>query len=118
MRYDIIAFTLISLISIASIAGNVFLFIKNRRMLKTIVELHISVNALQDMISVQATESNTDQGDGFIKFLSDSREWAFGYIDDVQQTLFVLKEKYDNKKALDEPLQKLFDMLPENNKEK
>lgn len=120
MKYDVIAFILISIIAIASVAYSVYLFGKNRRLLKSVIELHIERSALEDMISNQALnkEEHIDQNDGFIKFLSDSREWAFDYIDSVQQVIFVLKEKYDNKKALDEPLNKLFEMLPENNKEK
>ncbi len=120
MSYDIIAFVLISVIAIASIAYSIFLNKKNKKLLRTVVEAYIEKTALEDMISSQALNKpdNLDQGDGFIKFLSESREWAFNYIDNVQQVMFVLKEKYDNKKALDETLQKLFDMLPENNKEK
>lgn len=120
MMYDVIAFVLISIIAIASIVYAVYLFGKNRRLVQSVIELHIERSALEDMISDQAinNSSTTDQGDGFIKFLSESREWAFNYIDDVQNAILVLKEKYDNNKALDESLQKLFGMLPENNKEK
>jgi hypothetical protein len=120
MRYDIIAFLLISLFAIALGAYSVYMFRKSKKLLTTIVELHIQRAALEDLINNQALnkEENVEQSDGFIKFLSESREWEFDYIDNVQQLIFVLKEKYDNKKALDEELKKLFDMLPENNKEK
>jgi hypothetical protein len=120
MNYEVIAFTLISLISIVSIGYAFYLFGKNRRLVKNVIELHIERSALEDMISTQALgrEEPIDQNDGFVKFLSDSREWAFNYIDNVQNTILVLKEKYDNKKALDESLKELFDMLPKENKEK
>jgi hypothetical protein len=120
MSYDVIAFLLISLISIMSVGFSLYLFGKNRRLVKNIIEMHIERSALEDMIASKALnrEESIDQNDGFIKFLSDSREWAFNYIDNVQNTIFVLKEKYDNKKALDESLKELFDMLPKNNKEK
>jgi hypothetical protein len=119
MRYDIIAFILIGFIGLVSTGIASFLFFKNRRMVKAIIELHIQRGALEDLISLHATrQDSTEQGDGFIKFLSDSREWAFNYIDNVQSTILVLKEKYDNKKAIDESLKELFKMLPDNNKEK
>jgi hypothetical protein len=120
MNYEVIAFTLISLISIVSIGYAFYLSGKNKRLVKNVIELHIERSALEDMISAQALsrEEPIDQNDGFIKFLSDSREWAFNYIDTVQNTILVLKEKYDNKKAIDEPLKELFGMLPEKNKEK
>jgi hypothetical protein len=120
MRYDIIAFILIGFIALVSTGFASFLLFKNRRMVKTIIELHVQRGALEDLISLHATrqDSPSEQGDGFIKFLSDSREWAFNYIDNVQNTILVLKEKYDNKKAIDESLKELFKMLPDNNKEK
>lgn len=118
MRYDIVAFVLISLISIAAIGYSIYLFSRNRKLVKSVIDLHLDRSALEDMIKNQAVTDPIDQSEGFIKFLSDSREWAFNYIDNVQQVIFVLKEEYDKKKALDESLQKLFDMLPENNKEK
>lgn len=120
MNYEIIAFTLISLISVVSIGYAIYLYGKNKRLLKSVVELHIQRSALEDMITAQALnkEQPIDQNDGFVKFLSDSREWAFSYIDNVQNTILVLKQKYDNKKALDESLKELFEMLPKENKEK
>jgi hypothetical protein len=120
MRYDIIAFALITLIAIGSLAYSAYSFFRHKKLLKTVVELYIARSALEDMIANQALnkEEHIDQNDGFVKFLSDSREWAFDYIDKVQQIIFVLKEKYDSKKALDEQLKELFNMLPENNKEK
>jgi hypothetical protein len=118
MRYDIIAFVLISLISIASIGYAAYLFKKNRILVKSVIELHVDRTALEDLIKSQALADPIDQSEGFIKFLSDSREWAFDYIDNVQNTILVLKEKYDNNKAIEEQLRELFDMLPDNNKEK
>lgn len=120
MSYDIIAFALISLISIVAIGYAFYLSGKNKRLVKNVIELHIERSALEDMIAAQALnrEEPIDQNDGFIKFLSDSREWAFNYIDNVQNTILVLKEKYDNKKAIDESLKELFEMLPKENKEK
>ncbi len=89
MRYDIIAFVLISIIALGSIAYSAWLFIKNRKLLKTIVELHVDRMALENLISNQAlsNEQPVDQGDGFIKFLSESREWAFNYIEEVQKQI-------------------------------
>lgn len=120
MRYDVIAFILISLIAIGAISYSLFLFRKNTRLIKSVIDLHIERSALEDMINSQAlnNSSTADQGDGFIKFLSESREWAFNYIDDVQNEILVLKKKYESNKALDESLHKLFDMLPKENKEK
>ncbi len=89
MRYDIIAFVLITVIAIACLLQSLYLYNKKQKMLKTLVDLYTTNNALEDMIASQAL-GNTDpieQSDGFVKFLSDSREWAFNYIEDVQKQI-------------------------------
>ena len=45
---------------------------------------------LSDYIQVELAKNNAsalNDNDGFVKFLSDSRDWAFKYIEDVQETL-------------------------------
>lgn len=60
--------------------------------------------------------------DGFVRFLSESREWAFNYIDDVQLSIVSLKnamDKGDSQQVL-EAFNQLVSFLPdeERNKEK
>jgi hypothetical protein len=53
-------------------------------------KLFISHESLQDFISKNNVEFKNDSDihkENFIKFLSDSRDWAFAYIEDVQQAL-------------------------------
>ena len=54
------------------------------------VKLFISHESLQDFISKNNVEFKNDSDihkENFIKFLSDSRDWAFTYIEDVQKAL-------------------------------
>jgi HEAT repeat protein len=89
MRYDIIAFVLITVIAVVCLLQSLYLYNKKQKMLKTIIDLYTANSALEDMIATQAL-GNTEpieQSDGFVKFLSESREWAFNYIEDVQKQI-------------------------------
>lgn len=101
-------------------------YIRTRRMnvqlLSKMVQLEIDKNviennmrqALMDIESVKMQES-----DGFVKFVSESRDWAFKYIDDVQKSINVVKHDWENGNQLEESMSKLFDYLPaQTNEEK
>jgi hypothetical protein len=69
------------------------------------------IDKLVDEASVLKMESS----DGFVKFLSDSRDWAFGFIDDVQETIRSMQigmASMDSQKVLEE-FNKLLKYLPE-----
>jgi hypothetical protein len=115
-----LVFFIVFIVSIVALAfNNVRMYVKYNTSLKTVIKLTINENILKEKLSLALLENSRIQSDdGFVKFLSESRDWAFAYIEDVQQKVFVLKEKYDKKVELDESLTELFDMLPQNNKEK
>lgn len=50
------------------------------------MEKSIISTKLQEMISEKDIRS-IEESDGFLKFISDSREWAFNYIEEVQNAL-------------------------------
>lgn len=64
----------------------------------------------------QAT--SIEKTDGFIKFLSESRDWAFEYIENVQQAIGAVKTSASFGKVSEESLIKLFAFLPEQQGEK
>ena len=83
------------------------LFIKNR----ALEELNSQANSGINM------SDDTLHKENFIKFLSDSRDWAFEYIEKSQQTI---KEVSDELriKGLDDYSKKLLALLPEIGQEK
>ena len=83
------------------------LFIKNR----ALEELNSQANSGINM------SDDTLHKENFIKFLSDSRDWAFEYIEKSQQTI---KEVSDELriKGLDNYSEKLLALLPEIGQEK
>lgn len=62
----------------------------------------------------QIESKNLEQTDGFVRFISESRDWAFSYIEDVQNTIVAVKNDWDNNNQMEESIQKLFTFLPEN----
>lgn len=61
---------------------------------------------LESVIAENET-NKLEKDDGFLKFISESRDWAFKYIEDVQQAI---KEYKDNKSK--KTLDKLISYLP------
>lgn len=109
--------------SVVTIAGLLFnnlrMYAKYNSSLKTVVKLTINENIVKEKLALALLDNSRLQSDdGFLKFLSESRDWAFKYIEDVQDVVFVLKDKYDKGVAIDESLKELFEMLPQQNKEK
>jgi predicted nucleic-acid-binding protein len=59
-------------------------------------KLFISHESLQDFIAKNNVEFKNDSDihkENFIKFLSDSRDWAYQYIEDVQKSIDSIVEK-------------------------
>ena len=96
------------------------LLIKNRRLTARATQATIDRMAAMDMLhNLMDEQQNTsvEQTDGFIKFISDSRDWAFTYIEDVQQALMVydVALSTDDAKIINEAYKKLMSFLPEDN---
>lgn len=76
MRPEIIAIGLLSLLSLWGIVDSVRLRVRNKK------------------LSTKLSQIEGNENQAFVKFLSDSREWAFEYIENVQQTLTKFNEVY------------------------
>ncbi len=100
--YEIILIVLVSIIVLLLVANNFRLFLKNRKMLETLIQSFVERNALEEMIKTQSLseEKPIDQTEGFIRFLSESREWAFNYIENVQQEITKFGTALDEAKSL------------------
>lgn len=100
--YEILLIILVSIIILLLAANNYRLFLKNKKALAALIEVYVERNALEDMIKDQAIaeEKPIDQTEGFIKFLSESREWAFDYIENVQQEIIRFGEILDKANSL------------------
>ena len=120
-------FNLISFIVLTSLVGILFVFginllFKNKRLSSALIQTQIDKKIISDQLEKIASEmqdKKIEQTDGFLKFVSESRDWAFEYIEDVQQSIIAVKQNWENNNQLEESLIKLFSYLPEQtNKEK
>ena len=84
------------------------LFIKNKALEELTSQIRDSLGVSDDAVHKE----------NFIKFLSDSRDWAFEYIEQSQKTIKEVSDDLKNK-GLDNYSKKLLSLLPEiNNNEK
>lgn len=60
---------------------------KYNKMISVITQLVIDKEALLNKVDTMILENSKEANEGFIKFLSDSREAAFVYIEDVQKSI-------------------------------
>ena len=79
------------------------LFIKNKALEELTSQIRDSLGVSDDAVHKE----------NFIKFLSDSRDWAFEYIEQSQKTIKEVSDELRNK-GLDNYSEKLLALLPEN----
>jgi hypothetical protein len=112
----IIGSALIVLVGVLAVL-NVRLVIRSKKIAANVIQLTLDNVILQDSLAKLSQEYenlNLQESDGFVKFLSDSRAWAFKYIEDVQETIkdlsIAMEEGIDEK--IDAAYQALLDHLP------
>ena len=66
-----------------------FTIVRNRKLKKRIKVLAISLVRVEDLVNSAKLDNKDNEihKENFIKFLSDSRDWAYLYIEDVQKGL-------------------------------
>jgi c-di-GMP-related signal transduction protein len=93
--------------------------LKQRESLETMAQLLIDRAAMSEEINRlnYIVENSSDLNDGFIKFLSESREEAFSYISEVQQALEYIKIAMELKDdiMISDAYNKLISFLPNEN---
>jgi len=67
------------------LTDNIVLRIRRRTLLKLYVQSVLEKSVLEKELSNQPLAPS--ETEGFIKFLSESRQWAFDYIEDVQKVI-------------------------------
>ena len=91
--------------------------IKVRKLIKLNVQTQmdnfILLSELDKMVQ-EKDDKSVEQSDGFLKFISESRDWAFEYIENIQSAL----NEYDaalhttDAKVINDAYKKLIDLLP------
>lgn len=96
------------------------LTLRSKRLAANVVQLIIDKNAISEELDRLSfiSSNSTDIENGFIKFLSETRDSAFEYIADVQAAISELKSAMDSDKDDDiaASYKKLIEFLPANDK--
>ena len=97
MIAELIAFSIFIVVFFVVLSHNFILARKKRKLLAIIVQLEIDKNILYEKLAeamvLKDSKAEVEQTEGFLNFVSESRDWAFKYIEDVQAAL----EKFKNK---------------------
>ena len=104
-------------ITLASLTvAYISMFLKLRRSNLMLAKLFIENERLKDLRTktdaVQITEDDLIHKENFIKFLSDSRDWAFEYIETSQKTIEEVSKELKNI-GLNEQSDRLTKLLPD-----
>lgn len=113
---DLIVVSILGVMLMVSTAAAAAVSLKYKRSLAVIAQLLVDKTALLDELSNAnfITENSSDLNEGFIKFLSESRDMAFEYISDVQESIESLKIAMDlqDETMINESYKKLISFLP------
>ena len=63
------------------------LFFRNRKYAKVIAQLVIDNDTITNQFADHVAAKNIEESEGFLRFITQSRDWAFEYIEDVQGKL-------------------------------
>lgn len=98
MILDIIAFGVLSLVIIVLLINNLAIRSKNRKLSAEIIQIALDKAVISQKLKEQLDKKDSEsieQSEGFLKFISQSREWAFDYIEQVQAALVEFKNKVE-----------------------
>jgi hypothetical protein len=117
MRTSILIF--FATMSISLSIAYLYLFDKLKKCNLALTKLFLENEGLKEVIfQNKSIDSQSEDGihkENFIKFLSDSRDWAFEYIETSQKTIKEVSEELKNK-GLNNYSEKLLALLPEKEK--
>lgn len=65
----------------------------NRKLFAKLVQSELDKNAVSDKLNKIILEHSAEKTDGFLRFVSDSRDKAFAYIEEVQEAVRAFDEE-------------------------
>jgi methyltransferase-like protein len=90
---------------------------RSKRLANSLIQSEINSHALKEKfeeISIRLESIELQKTDEFVKFLSESRDWAFQYIEDVQGAIVYLKNALDSgsEEQINNAYSNLIELLP------
>jgi hypothetical protein len=118
---EIIIISILSISLTVSLAMLLSFNIRNKKNLESIAQLFIDRSAMSEEIDRLnfIVNNSSDINDGFVKFLSESRDLAFEYISEVQLAIESLKiaMELNDENMISESYKKLISFLPSENQD-
>lgn len=118
---EIMSFIGISFVTVFSLMYAIVTSFKMKNIKAELSQEKINVSYIRSELAktlLELESNKLEKTEGFVKFISESRDWAFQYIEDVQQSINAVKHDWDNNNQMEESIEILFTFLPEENKEK
>jgi hypothetical protein len=81
-----IIFSIVSVSFFSLMLNNISLRFANMRLTEDLLKSFVNYNIILEKGISQESEK-IEQNDGFLKFVSDSRDWAYAYIESVQEEI-------------------------------
>jgi pantothenate synthetase len=95
---DIVAPGVLLLIIVILLINNLAIRSKNRKLSAEIIQIALDKAIISEKLKEELDKKDSDsieKSDGFLKFISQSRDWAFDYIEQVQTALLEFKNKIE-----------------------
>jgi hypothetical protein len=96
MSLDFVAFVFLIVIIVGLVISLINLKVGSRRLAKELLQSTIDTNIALTMLAEELKkkeEVSLEKTDGFLKFISESREMAFDYIEKIQESLVKFREE-------------------------
>jgi hypothetical protein len=99
MILDFIAFAILGFFVFVLLINNLKLRSRTRKLSAQVVQLALDKNVISEQLKKvlddKKDSESIEQSEGFLRFISQSREWAFDYIEQVQAALLEFKNKVE-----------------------
>jgi pantothenate synthetase len=98
MILDIVAFGILLLIIVVLLINNLAIRSKNKKLSAKIIQIALDKTVISQRLKEKLEKKDSDsieKSEGFLKFISQSRDWAFDYIEQVQAALLEFKNKIE-----------------------
>jgi pantothenate synthetase len=93
-----VAYGVLLLIIVVLLINNLAIRSKNRRLSADIIQIALDKSIISKKLKEELDKKDSEsieKSEGFLKFISQSRDWAFDYIEQVQAALLEFKNKIE-----------------------
>ena len=98
MILEAVAYGVLLLIIVVLLINNLAIRSKNRRLSADIIQIALDKSIISKKLKEELDKKDSEsieKSEGFLKFISQSRDWAFDYIEQVQAALLEFKNKIE-----------------------